>query len=923
MDSCDRINLYRTNAIQRVGSLVITRATNGRVTHVSNNFSDIEWTAFDTPEEFVGKDFREIFTNKKIWRAVCAIQMQTSSCTHNNYRSKTGMVATDMACTVICRNTHTLFEFVSRDLSDSFLVGPKNAFCVETIAEIEKSADIVQAGAAAIVAIMDFAPYTRGMVYRFLEDWSGEVIYEKKTQDSHKSFAGLRFPASDIPVPARKAYIDERVRIVSDVTEEPVAITGDSATIDLKFCHMRACSPPHLHYLKNIGVRSSLSVAIVVDNMLFVTLGASTGQYERSIPDIQNRIIYELVSRTLSLCVRTFDLEKKRNDQANMRTIVNLSSKFSTMESFVRVSHDKILQVFNAQCILVREGMRKPVGINTFRLKKDDTELLAELAKKHNNTKIVTGHLSPENHQFFSIMWEKTHVVVIKTADRKKVKWAGDPDAKKIVNGKLVPRNSFDVHESFELIKPTKSDMDILIQFSDMIKCFFQREMLSKFQSRSTDTTTEDEKEFFAQMSHELRTPFHGIFSAIQILLEEPDIPRDERMKILELAYSSGESMMTILNDILKTEKMNSNKSKTVLDAVTIDDILSTIGSSLSLFAQKNKVIFEMTSSVKNNFNCVLDLKRLRHVTNNLINNSIKCTQPGGNVSVKVDLSDTLKQVVESLESFRSTYENHTSTDILDANTDSHATDSRKWMIVMVTDTGCGMNRERMKKLLTKPYDIPSTNTRHEGTGLGLYISSVQCREMGGYLTLNSTKGVGTMACVIVPVLVRLCTERPTVTPSPKKTQTTVRRSLIKERTWMVADDNRVNRCLLLHMIKTEHIKAQIPVPEILEADDGLTAVDLFKGHFAKGKAVHVIIIDYHMAGMDGVSATEQIRNLEAKYITSAENTAETNTSAVIYGCTADVTEKTRAKLLLSGMNGVWEKPIPKIALSDLLFSLA
>ncbi|GGC39952.1 signal transduction histidine kinase [Novosphingobium marinum] len=108
--------------------------------------------------------------------------------------------------------------------------------------------------------------FDRVMVYRFAPGGAGEVISES-INGSVDSFHGLHFPASDIPAQARRLYSRNILRIISDVDDPTVDIlpqlnpSGDP--LDLSMCGLRAVSPIHIEYLKNMGVKASMSVSIM------------------------------------------------------------------------------------------------------------------------------------------------------------------------------------------------------------------------------------------------------------------------------------------------------------------------------------------------------------------------------------------------------------------------------------------------------------------------------------------------------------------------------------------------------------------------------------------------------------------------------------------------------------------------------------
>jgi light-regulated signal transduction histidine kinase (bacteriophytochrome) len=140
--------------------------------------------------------------------------------------------------------------------------------------------------------------YDRGMVYKFHDDLSGEIIHEIKKPDSElqSSYLGMRFPAGDIPLPARKLYIKNGLRYIQNVDgDETQIIDQVNGDIDLTHCRMRACAKPHLLYMKNMGVKCSMSIAIVVEDQLWGLL-AFHGYSKPFKPSLHQRIACETVS---------------------------------------------------------------------------------------------------------------------------------------------------------------------------------------------------------------------------------------------------------------------------------------------------------------------------------------------------------------------------------------------------------------------------------------------------------------------------------------------------------------------------------------------------------------------------------------------------------------------------------------------------
>ncbi len=128
--------------------------------------------------------------------------------------------------------------------------------------------------ADAIVSVMrELTGYDRVMLYRFDADGHGSVIAE--TRDPRlESWLGHHYPASDIPAQARRLYLLNRVRVLDHVDAVPAPLLpplrpDSGAALDMSHCQLRAMSPMHLQYLRNMGVAASMSASLVRDGQLW------------------------------------------------------------------------------------------------------------------------------------------------------------------------------------------------------------------------------------------------------------------------------------------------------------------------------------------------------------------------------------------------------------------------------------------------------------------------------------------------------------------------------------------------------------------------------------------------------------------------------------------------------------------------------
>ena len=124
-----------------------------------------------------------------------------------------------------------------------------------------------------VQVVREFSGFDRVMIYRFLPDGCGEIVAESTAPGVQQRFLGLRFPASDIPSQARTLYLTNRLRELADVEAQadvlvPPVLPG-GAVLDQSHCFLRGLSPVHLSYLRNMGVRATLTVSIIFDGKLW------------------------------------------------------------------------------------------------------------------------------------------------------------------------------------------------------------------------------------------------------------------------------------------------------------------------------------------------------------------------------------------------------------------------------------------------------------------------------------------------------------------------------------------------------------------------------------------------------------------------------------------------------------------------------
>jgi chemotaxis family two-component system sensor kinase Cph1 len=170
------------------------------------------------------------------------------------------------------------------------------------ISRMERAPDFGKLCRVAADEIGRLSGFERVLVYRFDESWHGEVIAESGGT-SAVSYLGLHFPATDIPAQARRLFLLNPLRAIADVASTPIPIVPSldphtNRPLDLTHAFLRSAAPVHIQYLRNMNVRSSLTVSIIVADRLWGMIACHHPE-PRPI-DRLTRAVCELVGRVLA-----------------------------------------------------------------------------------------------------------------------------------------------------------------------------------------------------------------------------------------------------------------------------------------------------------------------------------------------------------------------------------------------------------------------------------------------------------------------------------------------------------------------------------------------------------------------------------------------------------------------------------------------
>jgi light-regulated signal transduction histidine kinase (bacteriophytochrome) len=166
--------------------------------------------------------------------------------------------------------------------------------------------------------------FDRVMIYRFDPDGSGHVVGES-ARSGIGSFLDLHYPPSDIPRQARELYKRSLLRVITDVDAVPVpvvpALDARGNPLDLSLSVLRSVSPIHLEYLRNMGVRASMSISILVEGELWGLIACH--HHNPRCPSFERRSVAELFAQMFAMRIESrerkllVDYERRARDLAD------------------------------------------------------------------------------------------------------------------------------------------------------------------------------------------------------------------------------------------------------------------------------------------------------------------------------------------------------------------------------------------------------------------------------------------------------------------------------------------------------------------------------------------------------------------------------------------------------------------------------
>jgi chemotaxis family two-component system sensor kinase Cph1 len=523
-----------------------------------------------------------------------------------------------------------------------------------SIGELLRHKDLNKLLNAAAQQVKKLINYDRVMIYRFGAEGHGEVVAEEQQADL-PSWLGLHYPASDIPKQARDLYKLNLTRLIANVNVQTSDILTDAENItplDLTNSQLRAVSPVHIQYLKNMGVASSFSISIICHDELWGLIACHN--YTPKFIDYRSREYSKLVGQILSSALHYREeiadqqlLEESKNSLAKLAK--SLQDNGTIKDALLREPGELLSLIKASGAMIILGDAIHPIGA---------TPAIAEMEELKNwlriNVEEPVFHtttlpaLYPESSAYQSVAsgimmltisreLEK-YIVWFKPEQLQTINWAGQPPDKQALhaNGMLniSPRNSFEVWS--QLVSATseawskQNVLSINLLRQEINYTVNQKADAVKLLNESLRLAYEELETFSYTISHDLKTPIASIKGYAQLLARDQMI-LDRGKEMAQRIADRADQMNLMIGAVLDYSRIG--KSNMQMHKVPTKPIIDGIMKDLLL--QYSDFALEITTGKTPDLKG--DPTMLEQVFSNLLGNAAKYSQYANPAKVHIE----------------------------------------------------------------------------------------------------------------------------------------------------------------------------------------------------------------------------------------------------------------------------------------------
>lgn len=374
----------------------------------------------------------------------------------------------------------------------------------------------------------------------------------------------------------------------------------------------------------------------------------------------------------------------------------------------------------------------------------------------------------------------------------------------------------------------------------------------------ATEESSRTKSNFLASISHEMRTPMNVILGLDEIALRNSDLQPETRRQLEKIGLS-GKHLLALINNILDINRIDAGNTELHNAEFSMEDALDQVNAIAQTVCEEKGLKYQADLSEEIFGSYHGDVVLLKQVLLSILDNGAKYTDAPGQVTMSA-------QLLSSEGDLRT-------------------------LCFRISDTGVGIDKEFLPKVfgVFTQEDSSSTN-RFGGSGLSMAVTKRTVDLMGGTITVESEKNVGTTFIVTIPLR---CVD--VISESSDSEQTTVS---LEGRRILIVEDLPENAEIVQDLLELEGAETE-------HAENGKIALDMFSA--SAPRYYDAILMDLRMPVMDGLEATRQIRALDR---------ADAKSIPII-ALTANAFDSDVQNTLSSGMDAHLAKPTD----SDVLYA--
>ncbi|WP_316799301.1 ATP-binding protein [Pedobacter frigidisoli] len=522
---------------------------------------------------------------------------------------------------------------------------------------------LLKAGAAEVKRLIE---YDRVMIYKFLDDGHGEVVAEEK-EEHLEPFFGLHYPASDIPKQARELYKLNLTRLIADVNtnDSPILTFQENTPLDLTNSSLRAVSPIHIQYLKNMGVHSSFSISLISNGELWGLIACHN--YSPKFIDYKAREGSKLIGEILSSALEFRQGEEDSEILEGFKDAASVLTEHLSRDQYLvdaLTGHSTtILDATQASGVaIIFENKLKTIGktpedkdiwelADWLKTNSDEsiyyTHRLSEIfnpAKKYKQVGSGILSCSISKHPDEVMIWFKPEQIT-------NVNWAGNPDKAAVpaADGmlQLSPRKSFEiwsqqVNNTSEKWLP--EEVTSVLRIREIIVAHINKKANEiRLLNEKLQTAYEELDTFSYTISHDLRTPLTSIKTYAELMLKNKSIDENGN-KMLSRILTGADKMNFLIKEILNLARVG--RSEINFEMVNMTNLINEITGEVwtAYKADKSELILGQLPDIKG------DRTMIAQVFTNLISNAVKYSSASQKPRIEINATENNSEIIYAVK---------------------------------------------------------------------------------------------------------------------------------------------------------------------------------------------------------------------------------------------------------------------------------